>query len=114
MYPGRRRCHPSFGRRLSDGCPIRSSKSEWDDNPKAWWVREGGIAFTGYHIVRKIPSPENSTSTVRDVIGGFLGATVRHPSVLPSNGAHQNTGTRYGSDCDQGQRRSGGACLTPM
>jgi hypothetical protein len=27
-------------RRLSDGCPIRSSKSEWDDNPKAGWVRE--------------------------------------------------------------------------
>ena len=29
-------------RRLSDGCPIRSSKSDWDDNPKAGWVREVG------------------------------------------------------------------------
>ena len=41
-------------RRLSDGCPIRSSKSEWDDNPKVGWVREVGIAFTGYHVVRYV------------------------------------------------------------
>ena len=31
-------------RRLSDGCPIRSSKSEWGDNPKA-----GGFARLGLH-----------------------------------------------------------------
>jgi hypothetical protein len=37
-------------RRLSDGCPIRISRSEWDDNPKAGWVREVGIALTGYHV----------------------------------------------------------------
>jgi hypothetical protein len=48
------------------------------------------------------------------VIGWFLGAMVRHPSVLPWSKAHQNMGTRYGSDCDQGQRRPGWACLTPM
>src|ERR1700740_2372724 len=45
-------------------------------------------------------------------LAGFLGAMVRHPSVLPSSRAHQNMGTRYGSDCDQGQRRPGWGCLT--
>jgi hypothetical protein len=39
---------------LSDGCPIRSTKSEWEDNPKAGWVREVGIAFTGYDVVRYV------------------------------------------------------------
>jgi hypothetical protein len=36
-------------RRLSDGCPIRSSKRN-GINPKAGWVREVGIALTGYHV----------------------------------------------------------------
>src|SRR5271166_6554486 len=39
-------------RRLSDGCPIRSSKSEWDDNPKAGWVREVGIALSAIACVK--------------------------------------------------------------
>src|ERR1700678_1965311 len=39
-------------------CPMAvqsmSSKSEWDDTPNAGWVREVGIAFTGYHVVRYV------------------------------------------------------------
>ena len=58
--------------------------------------------------------PSAGTRRGNSVIGWFLGAMVRHPSVLPSSRAHQNMGTRYGSDCDQGQRRPGWACLTPM
>ena len=53
-------------------------------------------------------------ATFRNLNDHDGGAMVRHPSVLPSSKAHQNMGTRCGYDCDQGQRRPGGACLTPM
>jgi catechol 2,3-dioxygenase-like lactoylglutathione lyase family enzyme len=53
-------------------------------------------------------------ATFRNLNDYDVGAMVRHPSVLPSSRAHQNMGTRYGSDRDQGQRRPGGACLTPV
>ena len=41
-------------------------------------------------------------ATFRNLNDYDAGAMVRHPSVLPSSRAHQNMGTRYGSDCDQG------------
>src|ERR1700738_2126212 len=74
--------------------------------------------------IPEVPPVINATFSANDVfivVRSFrnlndydVGAMLRHPSVLPSSRAHQNMGTRYGSDCDQGQRRRGGACLTPM
>src|SRR5580692_11812489 len=52
--------------------------------------------------------------TFRNLDNYDAGAMARHPSVLPLSKAHQNMGIRCGYDCDQGQRRPGGACLSPM
>ena len=64
--------------------------------------------------IRRFDRQGSYPATFRNLNDYDVGAMVRHPSVLPSSRAHQNMGTRYGSDCDQGQRRPGWACLSPM
>jgi len=63
----------------------------------------------------RCPNHENTLTPAPQNLNDYdVGAMGRHPSVLPSSRAHQNMGTRYGSDCDQEQRRPGWAYLSPM
>jgi hypothetical protein len=79
---------------------------------QAFWALGGADEFTDLlDIYSLTPGPPAIFRNLNDY---DVGAMARHPSVLPSSRAHQNMGTRYGSDCDQGQRRPGWAYLSPM
>ena len=109
VHQSDRRGNSNLSRETSQGT---TTESQGSGHCRKAALNSGADEFTDLLGIYSLTS--SPPATFRNLNDYDVGAMVRHPSVLPSSRAHQNREIRYGSDCDQGQRRPGGACLSPM